>query len=531
MPTYTAYTGTDNKVIPTPPTLGAANTVITDPTFGSRILRVTDVNTVAGGYSLISEDAGFFRTFNADGTRLKLRNSIGNSWWMEFNKGTFRMGAIHALTGIHYKWDWSAVDPDILYYLNGTQIASYNVITEVSANLGTPGETVQHHTTVAGADDWVCSASGAGAQDTYTKIFCVKPSDLSTKYIDIPNATINGVPQSDPDWPTPKPSQSLGIHALFGSAGGQYLCVEFMNASWRPNDASGIAVLDLVTNTWELLRDTDNKDSGHVSMGYRRLVNGCGSINGVDSRGAVTRNVSGLMTSSEYTFIMQPPTTIDWYDAEHSSWFNSYSAGTANSPVLFSRYNVTNPATKPCWYGEIILAATDGSNTVWRFAHNHNGGLVGFGGQAFAQISNDGRYAVFSSPWGGTLGAANGFSYPTRIDTFIVELESLTSSPQRVVISWDPNTESDLSEYRIRWGASTNGVINYNNTFQISKAQAIAAGHTWTLIPANLPIAFIYDGLYYFAMQAVDTSGNVSALTAPQSKRVIRVGNKLIARK
>ena len=72
--------------------------------------------------------------------------------------------------------------------------------------------------------------------------------------------------------------------------------------------------------------------------------------------------------------------------------------------------------------GEILLAATDGSNTVWRFAHNHNGGN-GFYGQAFAQISNDGRWALFSSYWNGTLGGSSGdFGLSTRLDTFIVEL-------------------------------------------------------------------------------------------------------------
>jgi hypothetical protein len=44
--------------------------------------------------------------------------------------------------------------------------------------------------------------------------------------------------------------------------------------------------------------------------------------------------------------------------------------------------------------------------------------------QSFAQISNDGRWALFSSPWDGTLRPSSGdFGYPTRIDTFIVELK------------------------------------------------------------------------------------------------------------
>src|SRR5690349_21262478 len=46
--TYSAYTGTDAKHIPQAPALGPANSIIKDPTFGSRILRVTDAHTNGG---------------------------------------------------------------------------------------------------------------------------------------------------------------------------------------------------------------------------------------------------------------------------------------------------------------------------------------------------------------------------------------------------------------------------------------------------------------------------------------------------
>ena len=99
-------------------------------------------------------------------------------------------------------------------------------------------------------------------------------------------------------------------------------------------------------------------------------------------------------------------------------------------PCCFRDITSLAPPGPLTWYGEIIAAATDGSNTVWRFAHNHNGGLVGFAGQSFAQISNDGRWALFSSYWDGTLGAAAGdFGFSTRIDTFIVELVTSASPP------------------------------------------------------------------------------------------------------
>jgi hypothetical protein len=95
-----------------------------------------------------------------------------------------------------------------------------------------------------------------------------------------------------------------------------------------------------------------------------------------------------------------------------------------NAPILYSRYNTQSYSNPLLWREEIIAAATDGSNTVWRFAHNHNRAELNiFYYQSFAQFSNNGRWAAFSSDWEGTLGTANDGWAPNRIDTFIVELK------------------------------------------------------------------------------------------------------------
>ena len=206
---YSGYTGTDAKPIPPAPVLGPANYIFTDPTFGSRILRVTDQNTSAGA-SFIPTDAGFHRTWNANSTAIKITDGHGDSFWLEFNSGAFSVGdgsshpALHPLS-INYMWEWSAVDPDVIYFLNGNQLARYNKSTGAITNLGGPpnGDPVTSYAVVIGMDKWVCSAAGAGIQDTYTEIFCVDPSNTSnSKFINLPNKTINGVPQSDPNWPT-----------------------------------------------------------------------------------------------------------------------------------------------------------------------------------------------------------------------------------------------------------------------------------------------------------------------------------------
>jgi hypothetical protein len=427
--TYSAYTGTDTKTIPPAPALGPANSVINDPTFGSRILRVTDPNTNSGE-SFISTDAGFHRTWNANSTAIKLTGPHGDGYWLEFNPSTFTVGngsstpAIHRVT-FGATWEWSAIDPDIIYFLNGNQIAKYNKSTRVVTNLGGPpnGASVTYMAVVIGQDNWVCAAAGSGSQNSYTQIYCVNPITPSVNtFVDVLNKTVNGAVSTDPNWPMSASGQTIGIHDISGGTGASWLEVTFHGNSWGAN---GGAVLDLGTNTWSEVTKADYYWSGHVSMGNGKYANSSGSINGSDSRGMVLRDPDNLMNSSEYRFIDQPPDTRNqWCDADHNSWFNSMS--NPGAPILISRYTIVLPCNF-AWSGEIDAAAVDGSNTVWRFAHNHGGNC--YYAQAFAQISNDGHWALFSSYWDGTLGSDTAFGCSTRIDTFIVDLVGGNSNP------------------------------------------------------------------------------------------------------
>jgi hypothetical protein len=313
-----------------------------------------------------------------------------------------------------------------MYFLNGNQIGKYNKSTGVTTNVGGPstGEALDYFAVVIGQDNWVCAVAGAGVQDSYTKLFCINPTSPSIKKsIDVLNKTVNGVAQSDPNWPTSAAGQTLGIHGISGGTGANWLPVTFHRQSWGGN---GDSVFDLATNTWSLVTNADGYWSGHISMGNGTYANAAGSANGADSRGMLLRNADSLMNSSQYRFVGQPSAPWNrWCDADHNSWLNSLS--NPNAPILSSRY-LGGSGCNFAWTGEIIGIATDGSNTVWRFAHNHNGGSVCYYAQGFAQISNDGKWALFSSYWDGTLGADTAFGCATRIDTFIVALQS-SSSP------------------------------------------------------------------------------------------------------
>jgi uncharacterized membrane protein len=456
--TYSAYIGTDAKPSPPAPALGPANSVINDPTFGSPILRVTDPNTNSGE-SFIAADSGFHRTWNADSTAIKLEGPHGDGWWLEFNPSTFQVGSSPSQPKPHplnfgARWEWSTVDPDIIYFLNGNQIAKYNKSTGVRTNLGGPsnGDPVTYSVVVIGHDNWVCSVAGPGIQDTWPELYCVNPTSPGTsELINVPQKTIDGIAQGDPHWPTSAPGKTIGIHSISGGTGANWLEVTFHLQSWGAN---GGAVFNLATNTWSEITKADIYWAGHVSMGNGIYANSSGSQNGSDSRGILLRNPDDAMNSADYLFVGQPAITNNhWCDADHLSWLNSMT--NPRAPIFVSRYysNVANCAVELT--GEIYAAAADGSGTIYRLAHNHDGGC--YFGEGFAQVSNDGNWVLFSSYWDGTLGPDTSFGCQTRIDTFIIKLTagsgyggsppdfSLTASPASQTVVMGNGTSSTAS--------------------------------------------------------------------------------------
>src|SRR5262249_34518883 len=272
------------------------------------------------------------------------------------------------------------------------------------------------------------------------------------------------------------PGQVIGIHDISGGTGASWLEVTFHQQSWGGN---GGAVFDLATNTWSLVTNRNPYWSGHVSMGNGKYANASGSVDGRDSRGMVVRNPDNLMDSSQYQFVGQPTgASNNWCDAEHNSWLNS--VRNPDAPILASRYGSCQFA----WAGEIIAIAVDGSDTVWRFAHNHNGGNVCYYADAFAQISNDGKWALFSSYWDGTLGPDTAFGCSTRIDTFIVELSPTAPAGDFTIFGAAAPTNfftgSSPVELGVKFRSDVNGTITRIRFYKGAGDNSVHTGSLWS---------------------------------------------------
>lgn len=180
---------------------------------------------------------------------------------------------------------------------------------------------------------------------------------------------------------------------------------------------------------------------GHNVMGYQHVINHGGPGPGVS---LLLRPFSNLFEMRQLIPYAVPAT-----EDSHWSWNNTDPADTA--PVCGSFYK-SNPrfvsdgtfdvSSNPLlriehpWDREIVCAATSGAPTVWRFAHHRSTGAANanaragssFGATVIGNVSQDGKFYIFSSDWEWTLGSRRDSpgcpsSGTCRVDSFVVELK------------------------------------------------------------------------------------------------------------
>lgn len=459
--TYSANSTRTTIAEPALPTLGPAGFRFTDPSFNSRILRVTDGNTHPSypGASWVTGSAAHQLAWNSTSDRFYVRSVMGAYVAYNFNGATMTATRITQTTaggdGLIYSQlepQFSFVSSNILY---GTRqggsparpiirrfdfnTLAYTDVLDLGQVASITGTTYARALAGSGAAPEKLSilfGGSAPSQDLDFKVavFQVSSPVATAAVLDSLASTIT---RSGKTFPT---TITLGfrLHHQWIDLTGRYVLLYPINGSFP--QPMPYFIWDTST---DVVTRVNRFPGGHDALGYGWQVNqDCCTTTAYDGAQWQLRQ---LATPASTTDLIRPVLTPEvLLFGEHTSW-NNAQPGTL-VPVLSSIYRYGSPQPPwRAWDGEIVAIQTNGGasgGTVWRFAH-HRSDITYDGGSGSepyyfwylprAMISPNGRYAMFTSNWEKSLGPTVGADVEPgglfRCDVFIVELARAVSSP------------------------------------------------------------------------------------------------------
>lgn len=417
-PIYCART--DRRVEPyprTPPSLGAADSIIVDPNFGSRILRVTDdrSNPKRPGSSLNTPASAEQNSWNKTSTEFYVLSN-GPTFLYDFDPTSMKAHETRVID-MRGEPEFSYTRENILYGLSRTGFQEYDTSKGRSTELDDASKCVRlepsdtAHSVSASADDnRLMTVLGPRQDDNY--IVYIYDRALGCRWYNTKTGQIGGKWGEKGNVTFPN---RFTLHNARMSKSGKYI---FMQRGGGQGPGRWWLIWDV--NTLNLAECT-HECPGHHVMGYSHILGGTGKMHPLD---LWLRPLDNLETHTALVSGLEH-IPLPWYDF-HFSWNNV--DPNDSTPACFSTYRGVNPdvpgaplyVTGP-WENEIDCVETDGKNsTVWRFAHTYSTAKNGFWSTPRGNVSQDGRFYMFTSDWQDQLGRTENGKY--RSDVFIVEL-------------------------------------------------------------------------------------------------------------
>jgi hypothetical protein len=411
----------DRNVYPYPrlPFLGGAGFQFTDPTFASRMVRVTDAETRPDtvGRAWFSPSSAETPAWNTNSTRFYVMGGGGEQLPFEFDPTTMRASRIGKGKGrdgglvLNFGGEptFSFVDPDVLYGGDGSRLVSYRLSTRARTALHDVHSCLRgvatHGLNVSGTKDdgrWLVYIGG-DVQDRDTIVY-VYDRTLGCRWLNAQTGQVGG------SWgPTGAYTGDKGLllHNARISKSGRWARLI------TSNGGAGEYFWDIESSTLTACPDrgAPNFCNGHQVMGFDRVIN---QRQLGDAMDLAVRPMSNPNRATPFAGLIKPLLTTPprWGTDTHPSWNNVQAD--EKQPVCMEVYHADNLVQR-AWDGEIICVRTDGAaSTVWRFAH-HRSRVASFWDQPRANVSQDGRFVLFTSNWEQTVGAG-------RQDAFIVQL-------------------------------------------------------------------------------------------------------------
>ncbi len=425
--TYSAITDRTVRSKPPAPALGPAGSVVVDPTFSSRILRVTDDKGFKDhpSMSFYTTAGAFVNAWNKDGTKFFIRCDAGFVLY-SFDPAKFQAAFLGFLP-LAGPW-FSYQDPDIVYGLSGRFIAAYHISTQKTDEIVNLNTIVKDYPQYEYAisvsdDDNIFSIAFSGIQDTYRYAVVYNRSaatwtllDLYTKTLSTSQGASGAVAGDCAVGDSSQAATRPGLHSSVMDRTGRFVSLGGPNVG-----GNGGCIWDVQSG---VVNGRTAYWSGHDALGFGQAVNQSGIRidNTSDARGFTLRALDDLNNHLEQLIAPPPPAPYSWNLDGHWSWSNA-KAG-VKPPVIgsFYRQNADDPNWE-LWDDEIVAVQTDGAaSTVWRFAHHRSVYKGNFWDSPRGSVSQDGKWFVFTSNWDRTLGADPDNNGAPREDVFIVDL-------------------------------------------------------------------------------------------------------------
>jgi hypothetical protein len=416
----TSYRATEDRALrpkPPLPALGPSGSHIIDPTFGSRILRVTDELTRPDQRqrSFYSASSAEQNSWNVNSTLFYVLGSGGESIPFRFDPikmTASRLGNLILPFGGEPAF--SITDPNIIYGIGGRlgrTILRYSFLTGATTALMDLDSMVARPSGYTGsvsvsANERLATYFGGLAQDSHFYVVVYDLSTGSSTLLNTRTGTINGVQNRDIAW-------NWFIHNARLDKSGRYVVIT--PAGGAP---VGLVVWDIVTGH---AAQVSPAGGGHKVSGYGVLINNDVLPGHTWDGMQWLRRSLDLPNLGTATELISPTLSPSGGGGDsHLSW--NHARPDTLVPVVISTYRLpTDTAPWRAWDNEIIAVRTDGGvSTVWRFAH-HRSRVEGFWDMPRGNVSQDGRWFLFTSNWEGTLGMDETGSN-LRDDAFVLEL-------------------------------------------------------------------------------------------------------------
>jgi hypothetical protein len=414
---------TDRRVEPypkTPPAIGKAGSTITDPNFGSRIVRVTDERTdpKRPGGALVTPSSAEQNPWNATSTGFYVLSNGGQVLLYDFDPSTMTARPSRVTnTSWGGEPQFSYTQASILYGVanRSTVLQQFDLsngrttpIDDASKCIKLNSADTGRAITVSADDNRMMTVLGPTQDRNY--VIYIYDRSQGCRWYNTQTGEIGGKWGAKGAISTP---DRFSIHNARMSKSGKFVYI----ARGNPTPGHRWVVWEVETTNAVVCVE---ECSGHRALGYSHIVSP-GRGHPLDLK---LRPLNRLEASTPLIKDLQR-TNGYWYDS-HFSW-NNVDPNDSN-PLCFSTYRPSNPDTPGTplqvdgpWENEIDCVEMDRKDSkVWRFAHTYSTAKNGFWSTPRGNISPDGRFFMFTSDWEDQLGGAPNGKY--RTDVFIVEL-------------------------------------------------------------------------------------------------------------